>query len=455
MKLSPLILLMAIMLLGVPNKCTSQIFKKYINVIKDKLTDKGTQVVNKGTDAILDGNNPTTNSGNGTATKTVAKNSRPLLSELHDEDFIQHPSTAFNLTDTRFPIAKNLAIGLKGNYPKGYSPKWRFVSYPSEVNIAIENWLFPNANVRHENYPFSIVAYNNKAVLRLNTFIGCECFADIVVKDTMAVIDNTPQTFQITNFRKILNERSTGEPCIPMSGNSNYAGGLEGRLTLSANDNGDLLMDFMLENYSAETKDYAGRPRPSQVASRYIAKGTTIENEMSPEKANGIVAEEKAAKQRQKDYEAKTKKQLDSVMKVIARKYPQAECRECFVRNSDHSLSVTPTKTAYTNGYGDVYVESGTDWDINTKTNIKNKCNHDLIFVGIQQLRDEEGGYYLAAVTKTMLAGYTYSSEQGIMSSLFTSFLGGGSEYNIAIQDKYYTGNASVGGVQWLKIVKK
>ncbi len=433
-----------------------------LNKIKKKFEDKA----NNTTDDILNGKKKDTTTAPvkvNTAKDQVSdiiqneainSKERPKLSELHDEDFVQNSYvTAPSSSMTRYPIAKNLFVDLKGNYPNGYAPKWRFISYPSSMSVTVENWFYPNANVRHENYPFSIVAYNDKAVLRLHPFIGCECFADIVVKDSFAVINNSPQTFQITNFRKILNERSTGEPCTTMSGNYVYAGGLEGRLTLSANDNGDLLIDFMLENYSADHKDYKGRiSKPSQVSLRYIAKGITVENEMSPEKAIGIIAAEKEAKQRQKDYEVKTKKQLDSVMKVIGRKYPQPECRDCFYSSSGGYISSTNVDEYYV--YSGNYAGSHTEYDLNIKTIIRNKCNYDLTFVGIQQMHSDDQGYYLQEVTKTMPINYNYSSDQGIMASAFSSILGMGSEFNIKVQDKYYINYASVGAVQWLKVIK-
>lgn len=41
------------------------------------------------------------------------------------------------------------------------------------------------------------------------------------------------------------------------------------------------------------------------------------------------------------------------------------------------------------------------------------------------------------------------------MASVFSSLIGGGSEFNILVQDKYYPNYATVGAVQWLKVIKK
>ncbi|MEI9911616.1 MAG: hypothetical protein WDO71_19375 [Bacteroidota bacterium] len=67
-------------------------------------------------------------------------------------------------------------------------------------------------------------------------------------------------------------------------------------------------------------------------------------------------------------------------------------------------------------------------------TIIQNKCNYPLTFIGIQQLYDEQNGYSLTEVTKTMEVGFSYSSDQGMMSSIFTSLIGAGSEFNFAFR---------------------
>ncbi len=445
----------------------------------DKLKKKKDDIVNQKIDDILNGKKKdttskpvtlnTTNDQVNSIIKNESNNSneRPKLSEISDADFIQNTSNPpKNESDTRFRIAKNLVIDMTGKYPVGYLPKWRFINYTSSLSVEKENWFRPTSKIAYTKYPLSIGQYDDKAVVRLTPVPGCECFADIVVKNDFTVLNSQPQTFQITNFRKILNERSTGEACMnAYNNNRDLSGGYEGKITLSANDDGDITMDFMMEYYSEEWKergkynkaiqDYDWIIHPKQVSYRYSAKNITIENEMTTTKANDIVAKEKEAKQRLKDYIAKTTKQSDSLQKIIANKYPQKECRDCFVRNSNSSLKVTPTKTAYRDGYGDVYVESGTDWDINTKTEIKNKCGYDLTFIGLQQMHDTEKGYYLIEVTKTMEKGYNYSSEQGAMATVFTSLIGGGSEFNIIVQDKYYPNYATVGAVQWLKVIKK
>lgn len=431
--------------------------------IKKKTEDAFNKKVDKKVDDVLNGKKktegtsaPSDTSGNASNSKetanaksTVKPKDKSEQTVISENDFIQ--SASFPEKDpnnTRLRIAKNLMLDIKGKYPAGYNPKWRFVSYKSSLNFDVENYVVKRSSLGNENIAIALGDYKGKAMVRVG--VCGDCYAEIVTKDTINVLTATPQTFKLTNFQKIVNEKITGEKCRSAS-NFWFQGGWEGKITLSTDENGDIKMDLMLEAFKPEN-----RFAEAGVSYRYIANNITVENEMTAEKANGIIAAEQEAKQRQKDYIAKTTKQADSLQKTIAKKYPQKDCRDCFSKNSNSSLQVTPTTTVYTNGYGDVVgTSSGSDWDINTKTEIKNKCGYDLTFIGLQQMYDVEKGYYLVEVTKTMEKGYDYRSDQGAMASIFTSLIGGGSEFNIVVQDKYYPNYATVGAVQWLKVIKK
>ena len=476
-KFTILVFLLALILLRSVTAVHAQSMRDIIKTKKEQLKKKKDQVVK---DILGDskdsasGNTQTTSTptttvdhgaNNPVETETASATGRPKLSEISEADFSQN--TAIPIKDkngTRMRIAENFFIDMKGKYPAGYFPKWRFISYPSNLSVTKENWISPTSQVAYTTRSLEIGEYGNKAVIRERMVPDCECFADIIIKNGVAVLTSQPQTFDISGFSKILNERSTGEACMTSYNNArDKNGGYEGKVTLSANENGDITMDYTMEYYSAGWKDYKFNTttkkreevvHPKQVSYRYTAKNIIIENEMSPAKANDIVKKEQEAKQKQKDYIAKMTKQSDSLQKVIASKYPGAECRSCFVRNSNSSLQVTPTKTAYKFSDGDVYMESGTDWDVNTKLSIKNGCSYPLTFIGIQQFHDEQNGYYLKDVIKTMEVGYNFGSEQGLMSSVFTSLIGGGSEFNFALQEKYVINYAYAGAIQWLKVVK-
>lgn len=389
---------------------------------------------------------------------------RPELSELKDEDFVQYPfRPQVDNKNTRFKVANNLYIEIKGRYPDGYLPKWRFINESSILKFRVEDWLNPRSQAGYDDQSIWIGDYKGKAVIRFKPHFNCECFAELDIKDTATVLMEEPQTYELVNFTKILNDRASGEPCIgglyPQK-----QGGKGGKITLSANENGDLKIDFTIEYYTApeqnvkkynkETRKYEFKEFvPSQVHYRYTANGILADNEMSAERALGIVRAEEEAKKKLKDYLARTTKQADSLQKIIAKKYPQASAIDCFFSSTGSYISTKTVDQYYV--YSGDYAGSRTDWDINVKTVIENRCKSDLLFIGIKQLRDEEGGYYLTEVTKVMPAGYKYSSDQGAFAAVFTSLIGGGSEFSIKVQDKYYPSYASSGSTQWIKVIRR
>ena len=388
---------------------------------------------------------------NGTRTSDEGGGGRPYLSELRDEDFRQNDSSpAPDPNNTRIRVAGNLMLDITGQYPNGYQPAWRFISKPSPLSVKIENWAHPQSKVRHSDFNLFIGDYGGKAVIRFKAQGGFdkECFADIVIKNAPVVLASNPQVFELGNFRRILNDRSTGEDCAF----SSSPGGWGGRIALSANGNGDILMDLMMESYTVQ-RQVGKKVYPAQVHLRHIATGITVENEMSAAKAIAVVAAEQEAKQRLKEYLAKTTLQADVLQKAIASKFPQAsEVRQCF--ESSRGAYIKPTQIdSYYVRTGE-YAGSHTSYDLNVTTVIKNKCAHPITFVGIQQLRNDTEGYYLVEVSKTMPANYNYVSDQGALGAIFTSMVGMGSEFSLAVQDRYVPKYASVGSVQWLKVVR-
>lgn len=373
---------------------------------------------------------------------------RPKLSELRDEEFVQNAQNPEeDPNNTRVRIAGNLAIDVAGRYPLGYKPAWRFITYKSQLSVTVEDWLRPKSAVGLSQAPFSIGDYGGKAVIRMNGGDGFDCFADIVIKGDLAVLSENPQVFELGNFRRILNERSTGEPCV----SRRAKGGFAGNLTLSANKNGDIVLGTMIESYTVETSDRRNT-YPPQVHIRYFAKGVTIENEMSTEKAQKTVVAEQEAKQRQKDYLAKMTEQSNALQKAIRAKYPQPEVRKCFQSSKGGYLASNTVDQYYVNSGN--YAGSRTSYDVRTVVEIKNVCNHAITFVGIEQRRDESQGYVLVEVTKTMPAGYAFKSDQGMLGTVFSALSGGGSEFDLVVQDSYIPKYASLRAPQWLRVVK-
>jgi hypothetical protein len=447
--------------------------KRFAQGEKDSLLGRAGNKVNSKVDGIL---KPTPDQGQGSTgsttnpppsagqpTNSPVNTTATATNSIIDESaFLNRISGGKKVAEgfSRLKIARNLALDVKGKYPIGYQPKWRFISYNSKLKFSKEDLAHPAYNSPPPSFDVSLGDNKGKAVLRIKMFSLCECFADIVISDTLAVIGSTPQTFQLTNFQKILNQMGTGEPCSSGFDDRYTGGGSQGQLTLSANENGDLVMNMVIENYSKEWKkrgkynsakkewDYS--VIPSSVSYRYTTNNITVDNEMSPEKVAAIIKAEDEAKQRRKDFLAKSKKQVDSLLALIPKKYAGTECRTCFSNNRDYSINPETHEYYYVNSGN--YSHSETDYNLSTSLVVKNKCNYPITFVGIQQLYDSERGYYYVDVTKKMEANYEYEAQQGMFSYLFTSLMG--ANQDIYLQQEYSIQGATLNSVQWLKVIR-
>ncbi|HWB27634.1 MAG TPA: hypothetical protein VG738_19290 [Chitinophagaceae bacterium] len=429
---------------------------------KDKILNKIDSLTSKKVDKLLNGKESNSPSQQGTDINNNdnATQGRPKGSAIKDADFVQNVTNPpLDSNNTRVMIAKNLFVDIKGRYPQGYGPKWRFIGTSSNLDFDVDDYVFPTTYQKHETKTIGIGDYEGKAVLSYNAFSTCDCYAEIEI-DSFAVLTAKPQTFRIIDFQKVLNSKTTGEKCRSDWNTETYAnGGFEGEITLSANENGDIKMSLMIENYSQETtsnnydpvtRSYPVKINPPAVSFRYTANNISLNNDMSAQKANEIIAEENAAKQRQVDFVNRSKKQVDSLMKVIVKKYPGTECSSCFYRSRGVSIDPTTTNYYYVDGGG--YAGSSTDYNLNTSLVIKNKCDYKIMFIGIEQLYDDNKGYYYKDVTQTMDAGYEYTTNQGMFSYAFTSLLGLNSD--LILQKEYCINCATVNSIQWLRVIK-
>lgn len=343
-------------------------------------------------------------------------------------------TNAQDLGNTRYKITSNLALDIEGNYPQGFSPKWKYFSSNHWLNFEVDNYIVKRPLSNTERKTISIGSYKGKTILRFSAFINSDCYCDIKIADTLNIITNSPQTFKLSNFRKITNEKMTDEKCI---GRSIYTkGGWKGKIKLSANKDGDIDMSLTLEVFKNAT-----RFAVAGVSYRYNAKHIIIENEMSANNANRIVEEERIAKENLKNYLEDITKQADSIQEIIKKEFPQQDVRDCF-------YSSTGTYV--------VDEEGSNDWRIDTKADIKNTCDFDIKFIGIKQLKDKKGNYYLKLVAKTMPKDYEYSIEQTAASAAFLSLIGlqKGPEFNFKLQNNYYPKYARTGLTQWLRAIK-
>lgn len=399
------------------------------------------------------------------STLNTNSNGRPLNTMISEEViFEQSGNLKINPGYSRHYIAKNLAVDIPGIYPREYNPKWRMVDAASKTSFKVENLVNPQPNTQGKEFYLMIGDYKGKATIKFNPHFNCDCIATIAIKDSLNIITSTRQTFELIDFQKILNDKPTGEPCIGgLSNDILVQGGKGGLISLSTNEDGDLNASIIFEFYSAEERNVRKYNRetrkyenfevfPSRVSYRFLANDLIIANEMTPSQANEIVRKEEIRKKELRDYEAKMTRQSDSLTKIITKKYNQTDCSKCFF-NSTGSYIKSSQVDYYYAETGD-FARTSTEYDLNVVTEIKNLCKYPLLFVGIKQIHDEIDGYQLVEVTKVMPVSYHYASNQSAFTAAFMSVLGGGSEFNIRIQDKHYPKHARTGYTQWLKVIQ-
>ncbi len=274
---------------------------------KDKIINKIDSVAGNKVDKLINGkdNNGQSKPGAGSDNRNGAGNTRPKGSLIKDEDFVQNlTNPPRDSNNTRVMIAKNLYVDIKGRYPQGYSPKWRFIGTPAELDFDVDDYVFPSTYQKHEKKAVALLDYEGKAVLAYNAFVTCDCYAEIKI-DSFTVLTDKPQIFRVTNFQKVLNGKMTGEKCRSDWNSATYAnGGFEGKITLSANDNGDIVMSLIIENYSQETtsnnydpatRSYPTKVNPPSVSFRYTAKSIVL-NSTAQSKTNYFVSAQTSGK---------------------------------------------------------------------------------------------------------------------------------------------------------------
>ncbi|MEY4541612.1 MAG: hypothetical protein RLZZ306_3369 [Bacteroidota bacterium] len=392
--------------------------------------------------------------------KSKSSGGRPKYSQIDDSEFAHNMKIPDKSSrNTRIRLAKNLAIDVEGKYPDGYSPKWRFITYKSNLKFRIENIVKPKSVINYIDKPVYLGEYNNKAVLRLSPYHDCECYADIITKDSFALITSKPQIFEVANFRKIRDNKSIGEPCVS---NSTFSpkGGWAGKIKLSTDADANILMDLMLETYTAGGEDrfekskITGRNQkvynaPTQVHFRYTVENIAVENEMSAKKAQEKLEAELEAKRKYADYMKKSKIQIDNLLKSIDRKYGGYDCRVCYERNSRYGTETVTN--VYRSQYGEIYKDY--DQSIYNTMKLENRCNQEITIIGIKQIYSEESGYSFVDVSKKLPANFVQESKEGLFESLFTSLTG--LDGDIKLRKEYSIESASVNSVQWIKVVGK
>lgn len=385
---------------------------------------------------------------------------RPQYSDLETEAFFQMPSKPNDdKTKTRVKFIGNILIDIEGKYPAGYAPNWDILKDYVSLQLISDNLTLPNSKPRTETFPIKLTENNGKPYILTGSY-GGECYGEILVKDDYSVISDTKQVYELANFKKVMNNRFSDEPCFRNTPQKYPFKDYAGRISFTSDENGDIVSDFLLEvnseeiilprHYNKETrKTETNFKQLSQVIYKYRYSNVLFPNNMSAKKATEKENAEIEAKRKHADYIKTSQLQIANLMKVINRKYAGFDCKSCYFRNSQYGTETYRTKTLWSDGS----VDYGTDYSINNTMILKNRCNQDLTFVGIRQMHSDEKGYYYEDVEKKWPANFYQESKEGLLMSIFTSMTG--LDGDIRLSDSYSIENARIGSIQWIKIVGK
>lgn len=422
--------------------------------------DKSYRKLGKTTESSSNKAESNSNSNKKQSKKILPSSNRPLYSDLENEDFYQMPGKPNeDKNKTRVKFVGNILVDIEGKYPAGYAPSWNILKDYVLTQFITENLTLPNPRPRIETFPIKLAENNGKAYIITKSNSG-ECYGEIVVKNDYSVISNTKQVFELANFKTILNERFSEEPCFRNTPNRYPFKDFAGRISLTSDENGDIISNFLLEinseetviprQYNKETREMeTDVPQPSQVIQNYKYSNVLYSNNMSAKKAMEKENAELEAKKKYENYIKTSQTQIANLMKVIDKKYTGYDCKTCYYRNSQYGTETHRTKNVWSDGS----VDYDTDYSINNTMVLKNRCSQEITFVGIKQLYSDDRGYYYEAVEKKWPANFYQESTEGLLMSIFTSMTG--LDGDIRLSSAFDIDKARVGGIQWIKIVGK
>ncbi len=345
---------------------------------------------------------------------------------------------------TRYGIAPNLLVDVPGTYPPGFAPKWDYVGEAKQITVQSEQFVAAHTLFPTDNRGMSIGEYEGRAVLVFDVFgRGDYCVADIAVLRAPAVLSADPQTFRLTNFRNFEN----GQATQGLQENGQYTGGgVDGEVTLSADRNGNLDMDFMIENYGLPSRTNPASP----VTYRYSVNRKVLPNKMTAADAkSAYTAKRKAeiadsiasipnaadlAREAQKeglycyvDANAGEAQMNAALMQFLRSKYPGKENSNCMSRRTE-SVPMTRQVPRYDpQAHQDFYVE---EHYTEITTVLRNNCNKNVRIMGFSVGGvGKNGKRQFGLNTKVMRANYRYSfprASDNLAGDMIASILFGG-----------------------------
>lgn len=203
-----------------------------------------------------------------------------------------------------YPLTKNLFVKIEGKYPQGYQPKWRLIGSPQNQELTFEQYVATRGGAMQTKVPVGIVEYQGKTVLRFRALSACECVADLQLPNEKLVIGQNPIKIELSSFRKV-QQKELDDPnasCQNMAVQTQ--GGWKGYAILSADEEGNLIMNLRLENYASP------RYRNGALMYTWFGNNISISNLMTPDKAaETAIAHENKEKEEKKQAELYAKRQ--------------------------------------------------------------------------------------------------------------------------------------------------
>lgn len=341
---------------------------------------------------------------------------------------------------TRFNIGENLALDIKGIYPNNFKPSWKNINGYSHIEFDFENYIASRLSPTEIN-DFSLYELKSKAMVYFNGCVG-----EVVINSQSVILSDEPKTFRITNFKNAYNMENN---CC--NGKENiYRAGLEGEITLSANENGDVKIKLVFEQYRL-----ADQFSPAGVSYRWTKNDLLVLNEMSVEKAIAIsniqrqnfikdslraIAMELKAKEDQKLFEIKIKNSYAKIYQVQKGYNNSQNCLKLY------SGTRTETYTRYEETFVAVPSSSEpgrftemeskripvTDYRTVSFEGLKNNCKNSITILGIRKLKSDLGTvYYEDASIKLEPDAMT--------------------DYKLDIEDNYNPKTAEIGSTHYYK----
>ncbi|MDI1254572.1 MAG: hypothetical protein PSV16_00600 [Flavobacterium sp.] len=212
-----------------------------------------------------------------------------------------------------FEVLPNLYIKIAGNFDNEHPPKWQFINTSSELTFELQNNVARPIGSNFPKKEIILQADEGHAILGFSAYVSCYCSAEIDIPNKVT-LNETPRTFALRNFQKLVNGIPSGQPCVALS--TYTQGGWDGEISLSANDNGKITMQLILRN-KARNGQYA-----------YIYTGNAVMANLTPPQipintnppAQATVAPRKVTGNSVAEFDS-NKNQVDDNIKLNKTKY--------------------------------------------------------------------------------------------------------------------------------------